>query len=348
MSMTVYRHLRKHVVSYVCSLGCIYGMVYILLIWRSAIEYPAGIGDTSRVNRFAPLRPNLPATTISPQAGGAIEGPTNETCSKLLNVSHLTSNMMRDIFASAFNKTEKTDLLNTVAIFKDICNKHRLTYWIYSGTLLGSYRHHDIIPWDDDFDVIMNFTERLRVYDALQTAIPRYEVHIAGTRLKFSSASSDFVLGKPWKWPYVDISFYRENATHVWDASSERDLKGRYFEFEKAKVFPLVERPLARMRLSAPRDTYANLLATYPQGLHLCWTPNFLHRSERESPCMLAFLCELLRDVTAFVHRRLVRGKLVETLRLGNKSLHSLTMRDAVNYITDPYTLRLINGVITY
>ena len=46
-------------------------------------------------------------------------------------------------------------LLDLTLEFDRVCKKHGLTYFLWSGSMLGAVRHNGFIPWDDDIDVIM-------------------------------------------------------------------------------------------------------------------------------------------------------------------------------------------------
>lgn len=56
--------------------------------------------------------------------------------------------------------------------FHNICQKHRLNYWLDSGTLLGAVRHGGFIPWDDDIDVVMPMKDYKRIINLPKNEIP--------------------------------------------------------------------------------------------------------------------------------------------------------------------------------
>ena len=47
-----------------------------------------------------------------------------------------------------------------------ICEKYKIRYFLYFGTLLGAVRHNGFIPWDDDSDVVIFYEDRKRFVDA--------------------------------------------------------------------------------------------------------------------------------------------------------------------------------------
>ncbi len=53
-------------------------------------------------------------------------------------------------------------------IFDKICKKHKMTYWLDWGTLLGAVRHRGFIPWDDDMDISMTRSDYQNVLQVLR------------------------------------------------------------------------------------------------------------------------------------------------------------------------------------
>ena len=60
-----------------------------------------------------------------------------------------------------------------VRTFDKIARKHKVTYWLVSGTLIGALRRGGIIPWDGDADVAMLEEDYHRLKLVLHKELPR-------------------------------------------------------------------------------------------------------------------------------------------------------------------------------
>lgn len=57
--------------------------------------------------------------------------------------------------ANGYLRLSQLANLELLKLFKDICKKHNLEFYLNFGSLLGAIRHHGFVPWDDDVDVMM-------------------------------------------------------------------------------------------------------------------------------------------------------------------------------------------------
>ncbi|XP_025077731.1 uncharacterized protein LOC112554247 isoform X2 [Pomacea canaliculata] len=194
-------------------------------------------------------------------------------------------------------------LQEIVATFSIAMTKASLTFFLYSGSLLGSWRHHGLVPWDDDLDVAVPSWQKDAVAHVLNGLKPHFLLDVSqGVRWKLFSARSHAISRVTWKWPFLDITFYEENRTHMWD----QDQHFRDFVFNKEDVLPLSERPFMDMMLPAPRNTKAVLSTTY--NLSVCESGWYDHSKEMIRSELKSVPCEQLQQVFPFVRRQAAVG----------------------------------------
>jgi hypothetical protein len=262
-------------------------------------------------------------------------------------------------FAPPMSDTDVALLRRTLVTLVEALDRVNATYFMTSGTLLGSYRHHGHIPWDDDLDLMISRADKPRVYAALQQYQPQYLMYMRGTpdddlHWKFFSKDGSKVPFRPYRWPFIDVLFFKADDKFVWNESpwflDER--------WPRSSVFPLVRRPFDGLWLPAPCDTAAVLAVNF--RINQCVSRDRTHSYDIPFVTSIVVPCDSLKARFVFVERssisssvttkttltaggdRRERGKLsrrarytedVESLMIGNELINTVTVRSVCQAI---------------
>ena len=155
----------------------------------------------------------------------------------------------------ALNATMTRLIFGALDSFAEVCDKANITYILDAGSLLGTYRHHGMIPWDMDIDVLISKNDRPKFEKEYKRHGNKSYILIDTSNGMKLYTKNGVESGHSWTAPFLDIFFWDEDEKYIWHGS--RDKKN-----SKKDVFPVVYRPLGKKKYPAPRDPRAFLTNT--------------------------------------------------------------------------------------
>ena len=237
------------------------------------------------------------------------------------------------MFRRQLKRSERATLMKMFGVVTDALRASNVTFWMDGGTLLGSYRHHNLIPWDDDVDLVLRRSQMRRAFHAIKSLEPAYRMDVEKDAASsavlmwrvFASNGSVPVTRKRFRFPTVDLHFYTQNATHVWLVP--RNLWW-YSVWPRSTVFPLHLRPFDRYWVPAPCDTRSYLTSEYrdPHVIGKCASPRVLHRKDLGQR-RVSVACRTLPWLPLVTRQRDGYGSVVESLIRGNIAVRQHTIR---------------------
>lgn len=122
---------------------------------------------------------------------------------------------------------------------------------------------------------------------------------------KFYFSTSPRFSEYPWRYPFVDLIFYHENVTHIWQENMQH-----ISSISKQSIFPLILRPFGSLWLPSPRSPHDYFLSVnWNSYADQCHNGEWSHKYEKNKeidefhPWKSILPCRELFEFYPFVQR---------------------------------------------
>ncbi|GAA31172.1 hypothetical protein CSKR_103575 [Clonorchis sinensis] len=236
-------------------------------------------------------------------------------------------------FEPVFSKGQRALFTRLLSLFADVMSTSGLgdKFILNAGTLHGSLRHHDFIPYDEDVDVCVDKEVLPKIITLFQEYKPEYVFRYGKRLSKFytrriptqlEAVDSEYSRNTskyPWLYPALDICYYTKNDTHVHEILAD----GQVRTWARSVFFPLLFRPFGFRWYPTPFNSIRYLRTLVAQGPN-CIRVEWDHVTESERK-RSSIPCKVLGNRYAFVERSKANRPLVSS-RFPGKLVNNLVV----------------------
>jgi lipopolysaccharide cholinephosphotransferase len=164
---------------------------------------------------------------------------------------------------------QSDELMELLKITHNLFIDNQIKYIMCGGTMLGSIRHKNRIPWDDDADlIILNHDEEK--FKSLNWKENKCQIHKHWFGYKISFVNSERAIENKkkveWGYPFVDIFVMKnDNGKYVFTEEENKKFWPKEYLYED-EMFPLKTYQFGDLMLYGPNKPYNYLNRTIGIG----------------------------------------------------------------------------------
>lgn len=196
-----------------------------------------------------------------------------------------SSNNIIKVKHHILSQEEVDNLYLLIHKFDKICKKYNIEYFIISGTLLGSYRHSGLMPWDDDIDIgILDKYQDILDSTRFQQELENNNMEITKPN-EISFGYKIFIKNK--KFPFIDIFIYEKiilsnnKSKYVFKYEYPKITWPNEF-FYKNELYPLKKYKFGNLELIGPNNSTNYLARSYGRSCFYFIINNHNHHPDNK------------------------------------------------------------------